>query len=179
MTRHWNVLGHTIQAMLIQSYAFCASVRPPRQRPCQCFHCKLEIEFINEPESQAKSFKRAYPFQCRAVPAAAHSVLAHTRSWKYKVSDSRWTEAWEKWQMVGRSCTPAAGILCSHNQPLGGLTWHGSEHTEVRIYSGKERGKKITDVVSLYSTSPPQVLSIAPFCPPWPAWDLRCGRMGQ
>lgn len=68
--------------------------------------------------------------------------------------------------MVGRSRTPATGVLCSQNQPSEGLTWHGSEHTVVSVYSGKERGEKIMNIGSLSSASPPQVLSIAPFWSP-------------
>lgn len=104
--------------------------------------------------------------------------LAQRRSWKYKFKldfAHLHEEAWEKWQMVGRSCTPATGVLCSHNQPSGGLTWRGSEHTVARIYSVEEKGEKIVDVGSLSSTCSPQVMSIAPICPPWRA----CGAGGR
>lgn len=45
--------------------------------------------------------------------------------------------------------------LCSHNQPSGGLTWHGSKHSVVRIYSGKERGENIMDVGSFFHLPSP------------------------
>ena len=145
--------------MLIQSYAFCASLRPPWQRSRQCFHCKLEIEVASEPESQAEALTRAYPFRCRSVPEAAHSVLARTRN-RNTVSDSngRFFTCMKKPGRKGRWWEgPVHQLLepCPHDQPSGGLTWHRSEHAAVRIYSGKERDKRIMDIGALFHLPSP------------------------
>lgn len=53
---------------------------------------------------------------------------------------------------------PAHQLLksCAHiTSTQEGLTWHGSEHTMVRIYNGKERGEKIMDVGSFFHLPSP------------------------